>query len=416
MKTVFIFLLTHITLTVFGNINYIQFDKIPEYENYTDEFDFLLENEGYYNHWQPDWTYDVSQKSLIKGLKKSFDLFSKLDNENTEINLLLGDIAHYLYNLHEDKYYEMSERHYKKAIDLSLNDYRPYWFIANHYALSNVQDKSVEYFLKSQKLLPIDEPAAFWEEYTFATAVANMPSHCIFAMDKAKSILGEPSYFEEQLGHTIYNRIIPVKNDSSYNYMDIWSASKGDLISFVCRPLGLKLLIDSTWQIDFYDYQNNQAVVTIVPPAIPNKSGREITYTIALIMKVPQNGESLDNFINNFVSKYPDKKNFEFSNKYDGLISQELKDKDMYQDIGGAHMHMIGIKRESPKYPGLLLEQPMSIPQGETNKMTFYKASDSKDRFDGVIYYAVMLDACEDIYDEAYKLFKKIFEKQIVIE
>ncbi|MDB4335157.1 hypothetical protein OAA06_02225 [bacterium] len=416
MKTIFTLILSFTTLSIFGNINYIQFDKTPDFEKNIDKYNFIKDNEGYYNHWQPDWTYDISKKSLVKGLKESYDLFSKLDNQNIEINLLLGDISHYLYNLHEDKYYELAVNHYKKAIDLAPNDFRPLWFIANHYALSNVQDKSIVYFLKSQKLLPSDEPAEFWEEYTFATATANMPSHCIYAMDKAKSILGEPSYFEEQLGQTIYNRIIPVKSDSTYNYSDIWSASKGDLISFVCRPTGLKLLIDSTWQINFYDYKNYQTVITIVPPAIPNKSGREITYTIALIIRVAQPGDKIEDFIENFVSPYPQKENFKFSNKYPEKISLELKDKNMYQDIGGAHMHMVGIKRDRPKYAGLLLEQPMTIPQGETKKMTFYKAGDSKDRFDGQIYYAVMLDACEDIYDEAYKIFKETFEKQIIIE
>jgi hypothetical protein len=101
---------------------------------------------------------------------------------------------------------------------------------------------------------------------------------------------------------------------------------------------------------------------------------------------------------------------------YLNSLNLELKDKNMYQDIGGAHMHMIAINRARPKYAGLLLEQPMTIPQGETNKMTFYKAGDSKDRFDGQIYYVIMLDACEDIYDEAYRVFKETFEKQIIIE
>jgi len=58
----------------------------------------------------------------------------------------------------------------------------------------------------------------------------------------------------------------------------------------------------------------------------------------------------------------------------------------------------------------------MTIPQEKINKLTFYRAGESKDRFGGTIYYAIMLDACEDIYDEAYKLFKETFEKQIIIE
>lgn len=416
MKAILTLFFVLLTLTVYGNINYVQFDKIPDSEKYSDKFKIIVDNVAYYNTWQPEWTYEVSKKSLVKGLNESYDLFSKLDNENIELNLLLGDISHYLYNLHDDKFYELAVNHYQKAIDLASYDYRPFWFIANHFALSNVQDKSIEYFFKSQKLLPSNEPAAFWEEYTFAMAVANMPSNCIFAMDKAKSILGEQSYFEEQLGQSIFNRITPVNSDSTYSYQDIWSASKGDLISFVCRPLGLRLLVDSTWQINFYDYQNYQSVVTIVPPAIPNKNGREITYTIALIMRVAQPKDKLESFIERFIAPYPDKRSYDFSSKYSDMLVFELKDKNMYKDIGGAHMQMVGIKRQRPKYAGLVLEQPLSIPQGESNKLTFYAAGDSKDRFDGVIYYAVMLDACEDIYDEAYALFKEMFEKQIIIE
>lgn len=416
MRTTITLFFALLALNAFGNIEYVHFDEIPDYEKHIDKINFLKENVRYYNHWEPDWTYDVSKDLLVKNLKEIYEIFSKLDNKNIEINLALGDISHYLYNLSEEEYFDLAVNAYEKSIELSPEDYRPLWFIANHYAFSNVPDKSIEYFLKSRDLLPTDEPAAFWEEFSFATGIANMPSHCIYAMDKAKSILGKPGYFEEQLGKSIHNRIIPVNSDSTYKFIDIWTASKGDLISFVSRPLGLKILVDSTWQINFYDYQNNRAFVTIVPPPIRNKKGRDITYTIAVIINVAQNGEDLDNFINSFIARYKDKKTFTFSNKYPESIAFELKDKNMYQDIGGAHMNMIGIKRDRPEYAGLLLEEPIPTPDGETNELNFYKAGDSQDRFDGEIYYAVMLDACEDIYDEAYKLFKVMFEKQIIIE
>jgi hypothetical protein len=102
MKTIFTLILTLSTLAIFGNINFVQFDKIPDSEKNSDKLNFIIDNEGYYNHWQPDWTYDISKKSLVKGLKESYDFFSKMDNENIEVNLLLGDISHYLYNLHEE--------------------------------------------------------------------------------------------------------------------------------------------------------------------------------------------------------------------------------------------------------------------------------------------------------------------------
>ena len=244
-----------------------------------------------------------------------------------------------------------------------------------------------------------------------------MPSHCIYAMDQAKLILGEASYFEQQLGESIYKRITPVNRDSTYKYSDIWSVSKGDLLSFVNRPLGIKIVIDSTWHINFYDYSNHQSIVTIEPPAITNSSGRAIRYTIALFIKVNKEEEKLESFINKFIAKFPLKNIFDFSDKYEEMISYELKDPMMYPDIGGGHFNMVGIKRDRPNYPGLLLEEPSSIPRnGVTNKVTYYRAGERLDRFEGQIYYAVMLDACEDIFPEASKLFKDFFEQQVVIE
>jgi tetratricopeptide (TPR) repeat protein len=415
MKAIFTFILTLSSVIVFGNVHYIRFEQIPNSGKHAEAINFIIEHEEYYNHWQPEWSFDVSRQSLVNTLKESYKTFSRMDKKNLEVNLLLGDIAHYLYNLHEEKYYQVAVKHYEKAIALAPGDYRPLWFAANHYALSNVPQKSIEYFLRSQKLLPAGEPAAFWEQFSFAAGVANMPTHCIFAMDKTRSILGKPGYFEEQLGTTIHNRIIPVKSDSTYHFQDIWTASVDKMVSFVCRPMGLNLLVDSTWQVSFYNYQNFQTAVVIVPPAITNAQGRDITYSIALIMRVAKKGEDLQGYVNKYVSTYPERNDFLFSTKFPGIVSEEIKDPNMYGDIGGAHMHVVGIERQRPLYPGLLLERPVSIPKS-SDELAFYRASDSKDRFQGRIFYALMLDTCEDIYPQAYALFKEFFENQIVIE
>jgi hypothetical protein len=416
MKKLLTILFTLITLNSSGNVFYIKLDNIPDFTKYQIQFEFLTNNAQFYNHWTPTWNYEVSKDSLVAGLKRCYNIFSKIDNGNLEVNLLLGDISHYLYNLNEEEYFEIAESHYRKSIEIAPSDFRPAWFLANHYSLANNQVKSIEFFLKAQNILPKDEPADFWNEYALATAIANMPSHSIFAMDKARKILKEPGYFETQVGQSIHKRIIPVKSDSTYNFKNIWFYSKGDLITFICRPLGLKLLVDSTWQISFYDYEKNQSVVTIVPPAIKNKNGRAITYTIAIIIKVEQKGDKLDKFINNFISNYPTINKLTFSDKYPGMISFELKDKTMYQEIGGGHMNMIGIKREPPTYPGLLLEEPVRIPGGGSGEVTYFQAGESFDRFKGNFYYAIMLDACEDIYNEAFKVFKNTFNEQIIIE
>lgn len=400
----------------FSNVNFIQFDKIENSQNHLTNINFLKENVGYFNHWTAEWNYDISKKKLIKELKNCYDIFSKLDKQNLEVSLLLGDISHYLYNLSEEDYFKIAESHYKKAIEIAPNEFRPFWFIANHYALSAVSDKAIENYSIAQKLLPPNEPAEFWEEFTFATMTSNMISHSIYGMKRAEQILGKPSYIEESLGETIKKRLIEVDRNKDYDFRDIWTAGGEEMISFISRPLGLKFVIDSTWQVSFYNYQKNLTYVTMVPPTIANKNGLPITFTIAIIIKTANQGEDLKSFMDQFTGIYNKSKEIEFSQKYEKMISMDFENDTMYAEIGGAHMNLIGIEREYPEFPGMLLEAPTEIPTSEGGKVQYFAAPDSKNRFRGTIFYAIMLDTCEDIYKDSYKLFKELFENQLVIE
>lgn len=118
-------------------------------------------------------------------------------------------------------------------------------------------------------------------------------------------------------------------------------------------------------------------------------------------MKTGNENESLDDYLNNIVSKYPIKTKISFSDKYEKTIAYEIIDKTMYQDVGGGHMYMIGIERTAPKYPGLLLENPVTLPKGSSDNISYYKASNSKNRFSGSIFYLVMLDSSEDINEQS---------------
>jgi len=133
-------------------------------------------------------------------------------------------------------------------------------------------------------------------------------------------------------------------------------------------------------------------------------------------MKTASDKDKLDDYINNFVSKYPNKTRITFSDKYDKMVAYEIKDKTMYQDIGGGHLYLIGIERNVPKYPGLLLENSTKLPDGNDGQVSYYMASDSKDRFKGKIFYSIMLDSCEDIHNQSFSIFKTLFEQQIIIE
>lgn len=415
-KTGILLILILFSFRIFANVNYIDFTKISKDSNLINAFSFIKNNQQYYDHWSNEWNYDIPKEDLIIKLRENFKNFSALPRKNEDLYLLLGDIAHYLYNMDDTAYYEIAVINYTEAIKSNPQDYRSYWFLGYHYALSNVPVKAFENFTKAQNLLPTEQPADFWNDYAFLAAITNMPSHCIYAMDKVKSITGMEGGFEQQLGTTIYERIVPVDKNISYNNNDIWAVNKDDKIAFISRPLGIKIIIDSTWNLSTYDYQNNQSAFVIDPPTIKNKKGKEIGYTIAILFKTAGEKDKLDDYINNFISKYPDKTRIFFSDKYDKIIAFEIKDKTDYQDIGGAHLYMIGIERVAPKYPGLILENPVTLPKENNEEVSFYRASECKNRFEGKIFYAVLLDTCEDIFSQSFSVFKSLFNYQIIIE
>ena len=413
--TILFFLTLSISRGV-ANVDYIDISKISSDKKLVAAFDFVKDNKHYYDHWTMEWDYDKPKDDLKNQLREYYKDFSALTKKSAETYLFLGDIAHYLYNMDDGDYFNRAVNNYNEAIKNAPKDFRAYWFFAYHYALANEPVFAIDNFKKAEKLLPAKQPADFWNDYAFATALTNMPSHCIYAMDKVKSILGKEGSFQQQLGEAIYKRIVPVDKKQDYDKQDIWTAKNQDeKFTFTSRPLGIKISIDTIWELSIYDYQKNQAAFIIEPTTLKNKNGEKIGYTIAIIMKTVDDNDKLDDFVNLFVSRYTNKKKINFSNKYDKMVAYEIIDKTMYQNMGGGHLYMIGIERNDPEFPGLLLETPTVIPKN-TDEINYYRASDSKDRFKGKIFYLIMLDTCEDIYQQSFSIFKSLFENQIIIE
>jgi len=417
MKKTGLFLITlFISNFAFSNVNFIDINKITVESECAKAFYSIMDNQEYYNHWTSEWKYNKTKEELIKLLKDSYTKFANLESKNSELYLLLGDISHYLYNLNESSYFVTAVNNYKTSIKNNPTDYRGFWFLGYHYALSNRPNEAIDNFNNAEKLLPKEQPSEFWNDYAWTTGVANMPSHSIYAMDKVRSITGNKGSFEMQLGETIRKRIVDVDKNKAYKKEEIWSASKGDKWAFISRPLGIKILVDSTWQLSAYDYNNRQGAFVIMPPRIKGKSGKEVGYTIAVIMKVADESDNLENYLNIFTSKSPNKTKKVFSSKYEKLVAYEIKDPNLYPEMGGSHLYVIGIERTEPQYPGLALENPMSFPNGNSQGVTYYQANDSKNRFKSKIFYAIMFDSCEDIFEKSFPLCKDFFENQILIE
>ncbi|MFO7723760.1 MAG: hypothetical protein R6V49_11120 [Bacteroidales bacterium] len=349
LKIFNVLLLVFLFNVTYADMRHIRYEQIPGYEAQQECYDFFKLNLTYCEYWVPQWNFETDKDSLIKKLQHCYNAFSAFPEGNLEAQLLLGDLSHCLYNLEVSEYYRVAEMHYLKAMSLVPGDYRTWWFYGMMCANANQLEKSMLHFAQARKLLPEDVPAGFWEDFAYAAAMANMPSHSIFAMDKARAILGKPSFMENQLGEMMRERIEPMNRDSIYRYQDIWVGISGEEMStFISRALGTSIRMESDWNLMLYDYKNRQSVMTMVPDALFNAKGKEITYTIGVLFKVPQSFETLDGYVGQFSARYKDRQRIPFSDKYPGIIAFEIRDKKMYKKMGGGHMYIVGVERKSP--------------------------------------------------------------------
>jgi tetratricopeptide (TPR) repeat protein len=416
-KNIFGFLACLNFVSAFANINYINIKQISSDEKYLNAFEDIKANQQYINHWTPNWDYEIPKETLISKLKEHYTFFSTTNTKNVELSLLLADICHYLYNLDDGVSHKKAIDHYNEAIQNAPQDYRCYWFLGNHHAFSNQIEKAIANYKKAEKQLPKDSEADFWNEYAFAASLANMPTHSIYAMDKARGILGKPGYFEETLGKKQRETIKNIDKQDFFKKEELWKAiQKDNKFVFMSRPLGMKIAIDSTWKIAPQDYKKTMAFIVLNPTPIKNKKGHPTSYTIAIIVKTAEDKDNLEPFINSFTQKYEDKTKISFSEKYDKMIAYEIKEKNMYQNMGGGHLYTIGIERNEPKYAGLAIEEVLPMPKQSDNNLKFLKAGESKNRFKGKIFYSIILDASEDIHDEALITLKRFFEENLTIE
>ena len=397
-----------------ADVKFVDFKKIDPSGQYRSQQKFLVDNLVYYDHWSPDWIYDISKDSLIQTLKDCEALFAPLKANVYETDLLLGEIAHYLYNLSQESYYDIAEGYYLKAIALDANDCRGYWFLGYHYAMSNEVRKGVLWFNKAIKRVNDGTGNEFWQEYAFAMMLAGMPSHCQYGLDNFKRE-GGSSTLAKIMDSTIRAKNIPADPDLSYSARVLWhSKPKGKKVLFLSRPLGIKFEADSSWKMQINGFAKRLAAVSMEPPVVISSKGARIGYSMALVARAAEEGEKLKDFMASMMKMAGTKDVvFPFADIYPGGLSYTLQDKGIYSDRGGAHIHYIGIERPASSYPGLALEDEDETEElkGEPGKLSFYGVDLTRTRFTGRIFYFLILDTCEDIHEESWTTFRRLIKE-----
>jgi hypothetical protein len=83
--------------------------------------------------------------------------------------------------------------------------------------------------------------------------------------------------------------------------------------------------------------------------------------------------------------------------------------------MGGGHLWLVGLEREEPEYPGMLLERP-SQPEPSEGSVSIAHPNETIGRFKGKIQYLFLLDTCEAIYEPSLAFFKKFIDEQLILE
>ncbi len=422
MKNVLVLLL----LSILGrnecqaDVKFVDFNKIDPTGQFRAQEQFLLEHLAYYDHWAPKWVYDVAKDSLVAELKTCLQVYEPLKTDEFERCLLLGEVAHYLYNLDQQAYYDTAEAFYLKAIKVNDKECRGYWFLGFAYATSAEIKKALPAFRQALKLVNDQTGVDFWQEYAFTMELAGMPFHCRYGLDQYK-LRGGNSRLSKMMDSTVHSKCVPADADISYRANVLWQAQKrGARVQFLSYPLGIRLEIDSNWHLEVKGYAKRITGWGIQPPVLTSRNGKQIGYSIALVIKVPDSGEQLEDFMHLMMKKTPGVPDsvFPFAKEYPNGISYSFNDSSLYADRGGARMRFIGIERPVPANPGLALEEdedPIKI-NGELGKLNIFTPGLVRSRLPARIFYLFLLDTCEDIREESWKGFQQLITRQLVLD
>lgn len=414
----FVLVLMMLVGNCYADINAIDFAKINTSESLKPKIKFLQDNLGVYDHWVHEWKADISKELVVKNLSSLYDDLDKEPSKNLETILLLGDIAHYLYNIELEPYYKKALDNYLKSTEMAPNDYRTWWFLGNHYAMSAQSVKGIVAYQSAMKINAKITNGYFWFDYAFATTVANMPATSKYAITQSIKMLGKGNDVSESMLQNLRKNLKQPPADTSLTVNDIWAvAGKQDnKIIITNRVVGTRMVIDSTWQITPNAYQSGTTAVTFMPTRIISKvNNKGIDYSILVMAEKSKEGQTLNDFITHYLKPEYKTAPVKLTSKYKDCIAYEVTDPSIYKNIGGGHMYMLAVAKEEPENPGMLLEMANAFP-GENGKITYYETVPHYSRVKGKLYYLVLLDSCGYIHNESLTIFKDFIENSLLIE
>lgn len=402
----------------FAKVSDINFNNIPESTEITKIKETIVSLEPMVTNWTPNWNYQTPKDQVVQKLTETYqklDALVKKYPDNIELVLFKGLVAYFGYQLDLDGYYDLAVENFNKAASLDPSDIRPGWFLGAHLVKSGSIKEGMGKLLAISKSKPYDQlPGTFWEDFSYCSLVASMPSHALLGLEYADKIEGKQCEMDQLIGGIVKNRFKqPPFGDQTVSKDEVWDyIQNSDFVTFTNRLCGYSIQVPINWQIGPGDYQKGNNALMLKPPAKTGISGN-VSPTIMILAHKPKSGESLDQFINSFLDPRLTYKEVEKSFAFGSVKVFEGTDDKTYNNEGGAHSLTVFFSRTPPERTGLLLESPLEPPKKESG-VVYYQSQQVFTRIPETLYYLVLLDTTQSTFIESENELEKILNTLVV--
>jgi hypothetical protein len=392
-------------LLSYGNIHIVHLDKLPNDETLHIHLERLVNIVQYIDHYSPEWNYPVDKNEVIDFLTGFRGENSNLltSHENYELRALNIVIMSYLYNL---DILDVAEAIAKEARYLKTNypdEYRTYWLYGN-FLIHGA--RIPEGFNEFKHVLETDGnfdryPVDFLHDYGYACLLAGLYKNSMYVYELAaarenKDVLSNRYYT------TLSEIMIASSPGEEYTQQQVWKiiASEGQYYAR-SRMLGALLPLKETWNLQFSGLQNESIFCFIGPDKFIPKNGNQ-SIGVSILLQFFLSSTAYENFLNNFQASFPviaRTQKVIGDREYDILTYEDLE---KYQHMGGSRGYYISTVLRYPQTPGIGIELPLDYTtEMQTGNPQYYPLTQELDRINQDIYMGVLLDSCNDIFEES---------------
>jgi hypothetical protein len=378
--------------------------------------------EPYCRSWTlpSNWHYPIPKDEVAARMGKDLGfltLAAKNHPDNTELQLLIGLVARFAYNLDVDGSFDAAIGALGQAEKLSPSDVRAPWF------RSTLQCQTMELKTGADGFLAMESshvwnslPADFWYDYINCATIANLPAHTLRAIDHYEKLYpGEPSDWSTAVD-IAHNRVLPFDPQKDYETKDSWNVDQeGNDTVLTSTLCGIRLRVHDHWQVGRLDVTHGSCVAIFTTGPYEAVTRTMHPSVMVLVQQAADKGT---------LEEYSRKLTFHGSFEpfapsrcpSQSCIALKGVQPGVYAAEGDGRPRLVFFARDEPDFPGLIFETPHELPKPDAGQgMQYYRPSQTQQRMPRTLYYVVSLDTASSIEEPALKDFD-FFLQNLTVE